>query len=332
MEFYLIIGVLLYIVVVIDILQTTLSMQGGGWFTGWFSHFFWKSFLVISGKNGKSKILTRTGYILLITIVIVWVLLLWASLFLILYSHPGAIVDSTNMRVANVGELVYYSGYTISTLGLGDYIPAGNIWRWISTIYSFTGLILLTMSVTYFIPVLSAVIAQRKLGLSIGTLGESPQDIVLSGWNGKNFEQLLGKVDKLAESIIEYSQQHRAYPVIHYFHNPKQKNNIILQLARLYEALFILTEKVKMEDRPPGQKLKPLLIAYENYFETIAEVTHVDIKNEKPPMVDISNLIKANLVENSNSVESLDGKNHRIMNTLIQYDGWNWEDMDTKKS
>ena len=106
-------------------------------------------------------------------------------------------------------------------------MPSGDIWRVLTSIYSFTGLILLTMSVTYFIPVLSAVIDQRKLGITLGTLGSSPEEIVLTSWNGKNFEPLISKVDALSDSIIKYSQQHRAYPVIHYFHN----NNIYRHIA-----------------------------------------------------------------------------------------------------
>jgi len=39
---YLFAGILLYIVTVIDIIQTTISMQGGGWLTGRLSNMFWK--------------------------------------------------------------------------------------------------------------------------------------------------------------------------------------------------------------------------------------------------------------------------------------------------
>ncbi|TVZ26859.1 hypothetical protein JM83_1850 [Gillisia sp. Hel_I_86] len=47
----LIVGALLYLSVVIDIVQTTLSMQGGGWLTSPFSHLFWVFLLKVSGKN-----------------------------------------------------------------------------------------------------------------------------------------------------------------------------------------------------------------------------------------------------------------------------------------
>lgn len=335
MSLFLIAGIILYFAIVIDILQTTLSMQGGGWLTSRFSHFFWKFFLMISGKNGRSKILSRTGYILLISIVLIWVFFLWTSLVLILYGYPGAIIDSTTKIPASFWQIVYYSGYSLSTLGMGDYVASADIWRILTSIYSFTGLILLTMSVTYFIPVLSAVIDQRKLGISLSTLGSSPEEIVITCWNGENFDPLLSKVDKFSDSIIKYSQQHRAYPVIHYFHNNKEKNAIILQLARLYEALLIISYEVKEEFRPGDETLKPLYVAYENYFEVIAEVTHIKPVNSDPPFSETGKLSEKKMLgalgSNNKYSEEVIG-NRKLFKTLIEQEGWNWNLVDAKNS
>ncbi|MCB7481493.1 potassium channel family protein [Christiangramia sediminis] len=335
MEIYLIIGVILYVSIVLDIIQTTLSMQGGGWLTSRFSHLFWKLFLAVSGRNGKSKILAHAGYILLISIVLTWVVFLWASLVLILYSHPGAIVDSTTKIPATFGQISYYSGYTLSTLGMGDYIASADIWRMITSLYSFTGLILLTMSVTYFIPVLSAVIDQRKLGISLSTLGSSPQEILIRSWNGENFDSLINKVDGISDSLIKYSQQHRAYPVIHFFHNNKEESTIILQLARLYEALLIISEKVKTEIRPENKHIYPLEVAYDNYFEVITEVTHIGPDQSAPTVSKTDKLIEKELVsqfhKEAKSSEKV-SRNRKIFKALIRQDGWDWSQVDIKSS
>ncbi|PTX41719.1 ion channel [Christiangramia gaetbulicola] len=333
MSLFLIAGIILYFAIVIDILQTTLSMQGGGWLTSRFAHFFWKLFLKISGNNGRSKILSRTGYILLISIVLIWVFFLWMSLVLIFSGYPGAIIDSTTKIPANFWQIVYYSGYSLSTLGMGDYVASADIWRIVTSIYSFTGLILLTMSVTYFIPVLSAVIDQRKLGITLSTLGSTPEEIIISCWNGENFDPLLKKVDKISDSIIKYSQQHRAYPVIHYFHNNKEKNAVILQLARLYEALLIISFEVKVEYRPGYENLKPLFVAYDNYFEVIAEVTHIDPVNSEPSFSGTNKLSERKmLTQDSNDYSEEISRNRKLFKTLIEQDGWKWELIDAKKT
>lgn len=329
-----ILGILIYLLIVIDVIQTTLSLQGGGWLTSRFSHFFWKGFLSISGKDGTSKILSHAGYILLITIVIIWVFALWCSMVLILYSNPGSIIQSSTKATAGLWEIIYYSGFSLSTLGVGDFVAAGNYWRLLTTMYSFTGLILLTMSVTYFIPVLSAVIDQQKLGISFRTLGSTPQEIVLNSWNKKDFKRLTNKIDDISDSIIKYSQQHRAYPVIHYFHNPKQKNNVVLQLTRLYEALIILTNKIKEENRPPLQDLQPLIVAFENYFETISEVTHINVQEKNPPEISVEILQEQNMVPNSMEQKDIEEnimEKRRFFKTLLYQDGWEWADVEKEK-
>jgi len=335
MEIYLIIGIILYVAIVLDILQTTLSMQGGGWLTSRFSHFFWKFLLLISGRNGNSKLLAHAGYFLLISIVLIWVFFLWASMVFILYSSPGSIIDSTTKIPAGFWQITYYSGFTVSTLGMGDYVASTDLWRVLTTIYSITGLILLTMSVTYFIPVLSAVIDQRKLGISLSTLGSSPEEIVMSAWNGENFDRLTGKIDEISDSIIKYSQQHRAYPVIHYFHNNKGKNAIILQLARLYEALLIISDQIKEEFRPDSKDIKPLIVAYDNYFEVIAEVTHMRLLPSGPPASTTHRLLEKELILKNFDPDGFSAKvskNRLFFKTLVRQEGWNWEHVDTKYS
>ncbi|APG61088.1 potassium channel family protein [Christiangramia salexigens] len=321
-------GILLYLFTVLDIIQTTLSMQGGGWITSRFAHIFWKTLLKVSGGNGRAKILSHGGYFLLIYIVLIWVFLLWLSFVLLLSSDVGSVLNSSTKAPADIWEKIYYAGFTLSTLGVGDFIGSTNFWRILTTIYSFTGLILLTMSVTYFIPALTAVIEQRKMGIRLRNLGDSPQDILLNCWNGKNFDEFVERVNDLSESLVQHSQNHRAYPVIHYFHNWKQKNALILQLAKLYEAMYLLQHEVKEELRPLERELKPLEVAFENYFEVITEVTHIKPMDEAPRLAYTTELERHGLLAESSKklkVPEYLIENRRIIHTLVIQDGWSWD-------
>ena len=172
---FLALGVLLYFAVVIDIIKTTLSMNGGGWFTSPFSHGVWTLFLKLSGSNGRSRLLEQVGYLLLVFIVVLWIVGLWGSFFLLLLSQSDSVLSSSTKVPADIWEKLYYAGFTVSTLGIGDYIPATNEWSIVTDVYSFTGLAFITMSITYFVPVLSGVIQKRNLGIIISSFGESPQ-------------------------------------------------------------------------------------------------------------------------------------------------------------
>jgi hypothetical protein len=109
---------------------------------------------------------------------------------------------------------------------------------------------------------------------------------------------------------------------------------VILQLTRLYEALIIISNKVSGDDRPEDQDLKPLVVAFSNYLQTISEVTHISLTNENPPAVEIREIIRKrilNISENEN-ISGEEEKDRRFFKTLLEQDGWKWSDLDAKSS
>ena len=318
----------MYVGVVLDILKTTLSLQGGGWFTGKFAHLFWNFILKLSGRNGHSKLLAKAGYLLLIAIIIIWVVTLYSSLVFLLFSSPNSVINGTTKLPANTWEKIYYAGYVLSTLGLGDFIASTNVWRLVTNLYGLTGLVLITMSVTYFIPVLSAVIKKRKLGINLSTLGNSPQKILLNAWNGENFNSLIDQLQTMSSDILEHNQNHRAYPVIHYFHNSKKKYAIVLQLARLNEAVFMLQHNLCSKYKIPENNLAAVATALNNYVEVIQEVSHLSIQNKDQPLNVKSNELEAQVFfKESSEYTSQMLHNRLVFLKLIQKDGWVWNDI-----
>ena len=199
-------GILIYMAVVVDIIMTTLTVKGGGWMTGKSCRAVWKLFLKLSGNNGEATLLTHVGYLLLVGIVLLWVVLLNLSFILLLASDVDSVIDSTTKLPTDLGQKAYYSGFVLSTLGIGDYVASNDLWRIITILYSFTGLIFITMSITYFIPVLDAVIKKRKLGINLSSLGNSPQEIVLHAMDTDNYDYFKFQVLGLSDQLVEHSQ------------------------------------------------------------------------------------------------------------------------------
>lgn len=323
-------GILIYFSVIIDIIQTTLSLQGGGWLTTRVSNLLWSIALKISGRDGSSKVLGQLGYILLVAIVFIWVFLLLLSFFLMLASTPDSVISSDTKLPAGLVDKIYYVGFTLSTLGVGDFNASNSFWRLLTTMYSFTGLIFLTMSVTYLIPALSAVMEQRKMGITISRFGSNAQDIVINSWDGKNFNRLFSEASNLSDSLIMHSQHHRSYPIIQYFHNTKKDSSNILQMARLYEALYIIRNCVKKELQPTDYELEIFLQAYKNYIEVILEVTNTDATEGVTPDMQLDKVKEHGLVLPSYEVpEIADSVQHtrRVLFTLVTRDGWDWNDI-----
>ncbi|MDX1761508.1 MAG: two pore domain potassium channel family protein, partial [Christiangramia sp.] len=99
-------------------------------------------------------------------------------------------------------------------------------------------------------------------------------------------------------------------------------------------ALLIVSYEVKEEIRPETEKLKPLFVAFDNYFEVIAEVTHINLVRENPPGSGTDSLAEKRLLEKAGSINYSEeiSQNRKLFKTLVWQDGWNWEQLDAKKS
>lgn len=325
---FFLLGLLLYVGVVWDIFKTTLSMQGGGWFTSRFGHTFWKVLLKLSGNNGNSKLLSRAGLYLLILIICLWVSGLLLSLFFLFLSQPDSVIDSGTRLPAGMWEKLYYSGFVLSTSGIGDYIASNNFWRIITDLYSFTGLILITMSVTYFVPVLSAIIQKRVLGINLSSLGPTPRDIIENEWNGENFNSLTNKMQALSSDILKYNQNHRAYPVIHFFHNSKKQDSIILQLAKLNETVCIIMYCLKSSEAKSSQAIADVRSALDNYILIIQEVSHIKIDdNREAKKLEVPQMNGKSYCDGTCKIPEQQQIGRLFFEKLIMEDGWKWSDL-----
>lgn len=323
-----ILGVIMYVITVNDILKTTLSLEGGGWMTNQFSKLIWKISVRLARNNGRSKILGKTGYVILTGIIIFWVGLLWGSFSLLLFSDTESLVTSTDKVAVNGIEKLYFAGYTLSTLGSGEYIPATDFWRIVTNIFSFTGLVLLTMSVTYFVPLLQAVIEQQKLAVQISGYGENPQEMIINTYDGKHYQGLTSNASQLTLALIKHTQNHKAYPVIHYFHNNNANYNTILELSKIHECLIILQELVKEEHRPKANELRSLKVAFDNYFKVIAQVTGTQSQeNQDVPTIKTDKLQEKGFI-NADIDTTCQLPGRKQFYTLVKNDGWQWENLE----
>lgn len=320
---FLLIGILLYLAVVSDIIQTTLSMQGGGWITTRLAHYLWNGFLLLAGRDGNKKFLSHCGYILLGIILITWVVLLWGSFSLMLLSVTDSVVNAQTKLPADIWNKFYFAGFNIATLGLGDYVPGNDWWKFVTNVYAFTGLILLTMSVTYLVPVLSAVIEQRKLAIKLESLGPDAGTILADLLQEKTYV-MNHKLDEISDSLIKHTQNHRAYPIIHYFHSYKPEKAIVLQLAKLFEVYYLIKFHLKAEWQPAKIHISSLQDSFVNYTNIVRDVTHMNLIEELPEAFTYKELgTKYYQLEKPNP-ETLEAINERrkVFNSLVIQDGW----------
>lgn len=331
MNYYLFgIGVILLIITTVDLINTALSVNGAGFLSKRIAKGIWKGLLFINRNLGRRKVLEWGGAIILFSILINWLVLIWVSASFMFISDPDSVMNVETNTATSIVSKIFYTGYTLSTLGLGDMEPDGAFWEVLTAFLSLAGLILISIAITYLIPVVSAEIEKRKISVYITTLGCSVEEILANHWNGKDFKLLEDPFKQLTNMVILHSQNHKAYSVLHFFHSSDKKEAFVLNLTNLDEVLSVLIHNIPQAHRPQNNILMGLRKAITSYLITLPEA-FIKPSEEVPPLLRLSKLEEKNIpvVQNKDTELAYDflSKRRRLLLALIKDDGWEWDDI-----
>ena len=289
------------------------------------SRMVWAAFFAAAGRRGRAKRLEYAGQCVLLAILLTWVLCLWMSLFLMLASAAGSVVDDSSGAAADLWETFYYAGFTLSTLGVGDYSAAGNGWRVLTSAAAFCGLIFITAAITYFVPVLSAVSLQNQLSLLISSMGRTPQEILINSWNGEDFSSFYDNASDIRQMLVEHTLNHHSYPVIRCFHNSDASKNVIPAIATLGEVLWLL-DSVATDIPQDGLKRRMLESALDDHLEMqhSSRLAQGITDSQRGP-VDLAPLVAAGIALADDQAAS--NRRRAALGRLLDADGWRWEDV-----
>jgi hypothetical protein len=98
---------------------------------------------------------------------------------------------------------------------------------------------LISIAITYLIPVVSAEIAKRKISVTINTIGGSVEEMLLNYWDGKDFKELERPFFPLIDSIISHAQNQGVF-CIAFFHSSDRREAFVLNITNLDELLTVL--------------------------------------------------------------------------------------------
>ncbi|MCQ4258896.1 potassium channel family protein [Stutzerimonas stutzeri] len=322
---FLILGIVLFLATVLDVTKTTLSTRGGGTLTNGMSRLVWRCFFQAAGRRGESKLLEYAGQCVLVSVLLLWIGCLWLSLFLMFASHPGSVQDGTTKVAADLWETFYYSGFTLSTLGVGDYSAAGDGWRVLTSAAAFCGLTLITAAITYIVPVLSAVSLQNQLSLLISSMGRTPQEILVNSWNGSDFSSFYDSATDIRQMLVEHTLNHHAYPVIRCFHNSRAEKNIVPAIANLAEVLRLLD---CVGSEVPQDRLKRRMLgdALDQHLE-MQRSNYLGVITSAPEPVepDMTSVTDAGIpLDRAAERQSRADERHAVLDALLGSDGWQW--------
>jgi hypothetical protein len=308
----------------VDVLRTTLTLRGGGPVTRRTSALIWSLFKRWRGARRQHERLAHAGMIVILVTVAVWLALLWLGWTLIFMADSGAVLESMSNRPADWSGRAYFAGFTVITLGIGDYVPGGAGWRLLTVVASMSGFFLITLVITYLLPVLNAAVQKRSVAAYVTALGHTPDEMLEKAWNGKDFCALEQHLTTLIPSIGQIAHSYVAYPVLHYFHPPRRAVAFPPSLAVLDETLTLLTTAVPAEQRP-----SPLLMAaargsIEELLYTLDRTASLP-QAEAPPLH--SRFIERQAWRIPTQLTEEDRRRRCLFFGWILHDGWRWQDV-----
>ena len=324
------IGTLLILLVVYDAIRTTLSVSSsGGPLTNRLVSGLWFLLLGIHRRRKSHAMLSSVGPWMTVTLLLTWFFIAWLGWFLLFCSSPQAVVVSSSNATASLMERAYYTGYTLTTLGYGDFVAGNDKWRLPPVLAAANGFFLFTLSITYVLNIITNVIQKRLASLTINAMGENPQQILAATNSGGKYATLISQVQTLQQTITTLGQQHLAYPILHYYHSETRSKALSLAIAKLYQAINVTCfASTKLEDASREQ----LLITrntIEQFLDTLG-TAFIHPSQHIPDIPTLNGYAELSGIEKSNKeiqtyLASLPYQ--KLLVAYVHKDGWQWQDV-----
>lgn len=315
-------GFALIAVIFVDLVQTTLTVNGSGFLSRRLAAVVRWPLKLWYRRSKSHHALAVAGPTVLLALFVVWFGLLWAAWTLVFAGGDASVLQSPSKQPADVGGLIYFVGFTIITLGVGDYAPDGALWQFLTVVASASGFFLVTMVITYAVPVVSAVVEKRQLASYIHAIGQSPRMMLERAWSGSDYSGLNSHLLTITQQIHRIEKQHLAYPVLHHFHSRDRGSSLPSAVAVLDETLSVLLVGLPTEQRPPDAVLLPARAAIDGLLDTLSEA-FIRGDEPPPPPPELPDRLQPAQPEVEEAFPKLE-RRRRLLHSWLLDDGWCW--------
>ncbi len=134
-------------------------------------------------------------------------------------------------------ERAQFAGANFITLGSDELSAGSGAWAFAAIGATATGVVFVTLAISYFIPVASALAERRQLAAYISSLGASPEQFMRRAWTSGSFKGIEQHLVALTPLVHSLAERHLTYPVLQYFHSGRrERTSTALSLVVLDEA------------------------------------------------------------------------------------------------
>jgi hypothetical protein len=217
-------GILLVTFIFVDVFLTVLFARiGAGILSHWLACITWRSFRALSKPFPKHRghILTIAGPFMLPLLVVVWISALTTGFALLFWPALGtSVVATAGPTPTDFATALYIAGNAMTTAGTSDVAPKTAFFRLLYFFCSFTGLSVLTLTLTYFLQIYNALQRRNTFTLKVHVATAETADAaeLLCGLGPEgNFDRGYSQIAEFAAEMTAFQESHHFYPVIFYF-------------------------------------------------------------------------------------------------------------------
>lgn len=236
-------GVLVLLATTVDLFATVAQPgRKGGFLATRLVDYVWRSALRLHSTWPSHRRLAAAGVTCVVAVPLCWMAALWLGWSLVFTSTEHAVVDARTGEPAGTTSRVYYAGYSLFTSGLGDKLPGGGTWEIATVLATAMGLGLVTLAITYLVPVVQAGTSRRSFARHVTWLGSTPDGIVDRCWRPPAVTILADEAAALLPRLGSLTEQHLTYPVLHYLHSVDVATAFAPRVAALHDAMLIASD------------------------------------------------------------------------------------------
>lgn len=323
----LVLGIAITLWSIIEALWTTLwADRNSSPLTSRLTTFLWKSYRYFV-KSNNNTLLNYAGPIILISSVLFWIMLLWLGWVLIFYAVPGAALVKSSMTIPDFTDLVWYIAYCVFTVGNGDLTPNGDFWQVVSSFVALTGMGMVTLAITYLLQVVSAVVNKRAFASQVTAIGSTAEAFVKKEWGRDGFGCIELQLHSLSGQLSTLTEQHLAFPILHYYHTANVEKSIARAVAILYDAVLMIEFGIEEEHQPHESILSSARQSVDNFLQTL-KGAFIKPADNAPPGPQLSSLREKGIPTISEpefyqKIED-DQKTRKLLLGLIKHGTWQW--------
>ncbi|NHC33393.1 potassium channel family protein [Scytonema millei] len=174
---------------------------------------------IIPSKS--DRLLAHSGSMMIVAILAVWAAALISGFALIILPELGsAIQASEGQTPTDFITALYYSGFSLTTLGTGDLVPKTATYRLLTLLEAALGFSSFTITITYLLSVYNALITRNTFALSLyhrtDGKGDAAELLARLGASGE-LSGIQQDLSNMARDLIELLELQHSYPVLIYF-------------------------------------------------------------------------------------------------------------------